>query len=395
MGQKLHRGRRSVFRKRRSPLKTILWLFVAVCIIGGGYLMAMLVAPQAQQAMTAQQETDIPQHSPIDTKPTQPSPTKPAAPTQPSPEDAGTVPTGIRGFYLPHAALTDAKLADTLSAAKQAGFTAVMFDLKDPEGQLYYRFTAPQAKQVNAYTKDALTKKQLTTLFQQIKKAGLTPVPRLYAFRDNLGAKALPNARIGLKSDASQSWYDGDPKASGSKRWLNPYDNDAHDYIGALAEELKALGAGGVMLDGVQFPRHVISAGFGTDNTTLRWNEVLTLFISKMKTRLGEECPVILTCTGESVLENATQIYGGNPLTFAPSVAAPLLPADKVREAVETIIARINVEENNKTLPAPMLDINGLSAAQVKQALTDCLAGGATNYILYHPQGDYAFAAYL
>lgn len=387
MGQKLHRGRRSVFRKRRTGLKTFLWILTAAVIIAGGYLAAMLLGQKGSSSVSTDVTPTSSQTAPTESQ-------QPTAPTTPATDPSVTVRDSLRGFYLPHAALTADTLGDTLTAAKQAGFTAVVFDLKDTEGRLYYRFSTPQAQQVNSYTDDALTEKELKAVFAAIREAGLTPVPRLHAFRDNLGAKALPQARISYKENSSWSWFDG-KDSSTSKRWLSPYDNDAHDYIGALAEELKELGAGAVMLDSVQFPNPKLTAraSFGTDNANLKWDEVLTLFVSKMKERLGEDCPVILACTGESVLENATQIYGGNPLTFAPTVAAPLLPTTGLQEAVDALILRTRVLEE-KPLLAPLLDVSGCSAAQVKQALADCVAGGAENYILYAPDGDYDFAAY-
>ena len=217
MGQKLHRGRRTVFRKRRTGLKTFLWILTAVVIVAGGYLAAMFLG----QKGTPSVQTDA---TPT-TSQTATNPTEPATPTDPTPPESTDNPVtavnGIKGFYLPHTALTDKGLEDTLTAAKQAGFTAVVFDLKDAEGRLYYRFTTEQAKQVNSFTKDALTKKQLKEVFALIKKAGLTPIPRLHAFRDNLGAKALSNARISFKENPSWSWLDGKDSAT-AKRWLSP-----------------------------------------------------------------------------------------------------------------------------------------------------------------------------
>lgn len=389
MGQKLHRGRRSVFRKRRTGLKTFAWIMTALVIIAGGYLAAMLLGPQGGSSVLTDAK---PTTTPSATNPT--DQTSPTQPTQPEEVPPATVTAGLRGFYLPHAALTADSLADTLAQAKKAGFTTVVFDLKDTEGRLYYRFSSPQAKQVASFTKDALTKKQLKALFSRIKEAGLTATPRLHAFRDNLGAKALPEARISYKENPSWSWFDG-PNNATAKRWLNPYDNDAHAYIGALAQELKDLGAGAVMLDSVQFPHQVSSAYFGSDNANRKWDEVLTLFVGKMKEQLGDNCPVILACTGESALGTATQIYGGNPLTFAPSAAAPLLSPEAAQASVEAMILRTKVmEEGKKPLLSPMLDISGLSAAKVKQAIADCAAGGADSYILYAPKGNYDFDAY-
>lgn len=386
MRQKLHRGNRPVFRKRNPALRIIGVTVVVLAIVAGGFFGAKFITEQTPT---------VPVTGPQEEQPTTTAPTTTTTTTPPTDTVPAVVDT-VRGFYLPQSALTKESLTDTLTAAKKAGFNSVVFDLKDTEGRLYYRFSSATAVKVNSFTESALTEEQLTSLMGLIREAGLMPIPRLHAFRDNLGAKALADARISYKENPSWSWFDG-PDNTTAKRWLNPYDNDAHDYIGALAEELKNLGAGAVMLDSVQFPNPKLTsrAGFGTDNANLKWDEVLTLFVSKTKERLGEDCPVILACTGESALGTATQIYGGNPLTFTPHFAAPLLTPSDLTEAVKTMILRTKVmAEDEKPTLSPMLDISGLSAAQVKQALADCTTGGTDSYILYHPNGQYDFAAY-
>lgn len=385
MRQKLHRGNRPVFRKRNPALRIIGTVVVVLAIVTGGFFGAKFITehPQTAPAPNAQEEPSTTSAATTTTTTAKPA------------DETAAVLTQVRGFYLPFSALTKEDLSDTLAAAKDAGFNSVVFDLKDTEGKLYYRFTSAMAVKANTFTDDALTKKELKALFSLIKEAGLTPVPRLHAFRDNLGAKALPEARIAYKDNPSWSWFDGKDSAT-SNRWLSPYDNDAHDYIGGLAEELKALGAGAVMLDSVQFPNPSLTgrASFGTDNANLKWDEALTLFVSKMKERLGAACPVILVCTGDSALGTATQIYGGNPLTFTPTLAAPIL-SDKVQESVETMILRTKVlEDGDRPTLSPILEIDGLSAAKVKQMTAACTAGGADSFILYHTKGDYDFGAY-
>lgn len=388
MGQKLYRGRRSVFRKQNPVLRVILSILGAVAIIAVGFFGAKYITEHPAGSPTVSDQVQT-------TKPT----AKPTTTTTTVAPDATPDPVKqLRGFYLPHSALSVDSLTDSglLENAKKAGFNAVIFDLKDDKGNLYYQFSSPKAKTVNSYVDNALTKEQLTALFDLIKKAGLTPVPRLHAFQDNLGAKALPEARIGLKENPSWSWYEG---GNSNKRWLNPYDNDAHDYVSGLALELKELGAGAVMLDSIQFPNLDGSATVGTDNGDLKPDEALALFLSKTKSLLGEDCPVVMVCTGESVLDNATQAYYNNPLTFAPTIAAPSLnPASMsktMEEAISHLNARIQVmSENERPALAPMLNIQSLSADLAKQAMADCIAGGVDSYILYHPNGQYDFDAY-
>ncbi len=386
MRQKLHRGRRSVFRKR-SPLPRIIGGIVAtVAVVALGFFGAKWVN---EHPVTPSTDTSAPTVSaPTASAPADTTPTHPATPDTPATADT------VRGFYLPFSALTSDNLTATLNAAKQAGFNAVLFDLKDAEGNLYYSFTSNSAVQVNSFTANALTAEQLKNLFSAIRGAGLNPIPRLYAFQDNLGAKALADARISHKSNSGWVWYDGNPQ-NGGKAWLNPYSDAAHSYVIGLATELKAAGAAAVMLDGVQFPRQTSSASFGSStNTTLKPDEILALFTDKARQALGEDCPLLLTCTAESALGTATQVYGGNPLTFGATMASPVLSYDgDIQGSVKKMILRTQVLET-KPIITPMLRTDDLAATQVTEVVGGIVTAGTDSFILYAADGVYDFAAY-
>lgn len=407
MRQKLHRGRRSVFRKRNPAPRIIGTIVLAVAVVAGGFFGAKWLSehPVTEPGGSEQPTVSAPATTPDASTPTD-------TPADTTPETPATADT-VRGFYLPLSKVSDTAL---LSQAKAAGFNAVIFDLKDAEGKLYYRSTLDAAVKVNSVTADALTADQLSALFATVREAGLVPIPRLYAFQDHLGAKALADARISHKDNSGWVWYDGNPQ-SGAKAWLNPYADAAHDYVIGLATELKAAGAGAVMLDGVQFPKQTSSASFGNGpHVGLKADEVLALFVDKARTTLGD-CPLLLACTAESALGTATQVYGGNPLTFGATMASPtLFPANlpaKIKVGENTIVndqsnlqqtvqALVNqmvlrtkvLAEDKRPAVTPYLQVAGYTAQQVQQEIAGCVAGGAENYILYSPDGQYDFAAY-
>ena len=245
--------------------------------------------------------------------------------------------------------------------------------------------------------------------------AGLQPVPRLYAFRDNLGAKALASARIGLAENPGWTWYDGDPN-NGGRAWLNPYADEARSYLIGLAQELKEMGAAAILLDGVQFPTYTGRADFGnSSNTNLTKDKVLTLFVDKMKSAL-EDCPVLLGCTLQSALGSDTLPYGGNPVTFAPTMVSPaIFPAalpesitigdtvipnspDDLQQTVQALVAQVVLRtkvmaEEQRPVILPLLQAEGYAAAQIQQEIDGCTAGGCEQFILFHSQGAYDFAA--
>ena len=409
MGMKLHRNQK-VFRRRHPVLRTVLWTAACLAVValgffGAGMLDKVNTVPSAAESTLPTEEIIT---TPTTTQPTQPPADEPA--------DALPADAPLRGFYLPLSALRNSDtLPNTLKLAAKAGFTAVVFDLKDESGQLHYRFSSQTAQLVNSFSADAFTAEELAQVLATIEEAGLRPIPRLYAFRDHLGAKALASARIGLAGNPGWTWYDGDPN-NGGRAWLNPYADEAHSYLIGLAQELKDLGCAAVLLDGVQFPTFTGQADFGSSsNTNLTKDKVLTLFVDKMKTAL-EECPVLLGCTLQSALGNDTLPYGGNPVTFAPTMVSPVIsPAtlperitigdtvitnspEELQQTVQALVAQVVLRtkvmaETERPAILPLLQTEGYSAVQIQQEISGCTAGGCEQFILYHPQGTYDFAA--
>ncbi len=412
MGMKLNRGRSNVFRKKNTVLPTVLWIVAAVGVVALGFFGAKLLD-------SVPPDTHNPESSTVNPPENQPDSSDPG--TKPEPDvsqPAGTQPeaTGaLRAFYLPASALRDtAALSLTLEQAATAGFNSVVFDLKDATGTLYYRFTSPMAQQVNSYTADALTAEELARAITTIQEKGFRAVPRLHAYRDHLGAKALSAARITPTGNSGWVWYDNDPKTTG-RAWLNPYADEAHSYIIGLALELKEAGVAAILLDSVQFPEQTSSADYGkSSNTALAKDEVLALFVQKAKTAL-EDTPVILGCTTLGALGTKTTVYGNNPLTLAPAMAAPaVLPgslpatirigdtvitnkADDLEGTVKALVGQMVlrtkvIEEAARPALIPLLQAEGYSATQILQEIAGCLAGGAEQYIVYSPNGSYDFA---
>ena len=391
MKRKLHRSRRSVFGRRgmHPALKTLLWIVACVAVVALGYFGAMVISegklPEIEMEVGGNQSADVnkPDSTPNTDK--EPNDDKQDGTTPPPADKPVATAEGIRAFYLPFDALLAEDLETTLSTARNAGFTAVVFDLKDADGTMYYRFSNAQAKKVNNYAADGLT-----ALFDVMKDNGLQPIPRLYAFCDDPAAKVLTDARIGLDSNHSWAWYDGDPN-DGGKKWLNPYAPAAQDYISALVGELKNKGGGAVLLDGVQFPSQLSSAYLGEDAATVEKNAVLTTFIGRIRGELGVDCPLLLGCSAKGALGTDTKVYGGNPLTFGADFASPLL-SSKIQDSIEKMILRTQVLDEKPTL-APILSVSA-SASDVNSAITACVKGGAKDFILYSADGAYDFDAY-
>lgn len=409
MSRKLHRGRTRVFHKRNTaPFKILGWILAAVLIVTGGYFGAKFILEEkpgneAASSLPVQSDTSAPAQS---------------QPPVSAPPESPTAAENMRAFYLPLSALRNAQtLEPTLDQAAGAGFNAVLFDLKDSEGRLYYQSGTALALQADSAAEDALTLDELKTLFQTLKSHGLTPLPRLYAFLDPLAPRKLSSAKIATADHPTWTWYDDDPQ-NGGKPWLNPYSPVAHQYLIDLMTELKGAGADAILLDGVQFPKQTKDAGFGNgEYASLSKAEVLATFVSKAVEAM-DGSRVLLSMPGAAALGTDTTLFGGNPVTFGASVAAPdlmlsafgnrltagtatvenpaLHPYDAIKAALSQIQLRLQViDEEQRPALTPWLQGYDCTVPQIAEqirAVRDTL-GGEASYILYNPEGAYDFAA--
>lgn len=306
MGQKLHHSRR--YRRRKTAIRPIIgWVVAAVVLIPASYFGARYLGNRKSDvaATTPASQTTV-TDAPVTTTP---------APTVEA--------TALRGVTLPYTALRDtAALKLTCKAAADAGNTCAVVELKTETGALHYASETDLGKAVGAQTEDALTLAALTDAFAAMREAGLTPVVRLFAFKDATAPKKLADAKITTTGHADWTWYDGDPQ-NGGKPWLNPYSDAAQTYIVSLAEELYTAGAGALLLDGVCFPTQTAQAQLAVgNNAALSKAEVLKQFITRVH-NLREDAPLLLCGSVNAFLGNNTAGFDGNPRDFGSTAIVP------------------------------------------------------------------------
>lgn len=306
MGQKLHHSRR--YRRRKTAIRPIIgWVVAAAVLIPASYFGARYLGNRKSDvaATTPASQTTV-TDAPVTTTP---------APTVEA--------TALRGVTLPYTALRDtAALKLTCKAAADAGNTCAVVELKTETGALHYASETDLGKAVGAQTEDALTLAALTDAFAAMREAGLTPVVRLFAFKDATAPKKLADAKITTTGHADWTWYDGDPQ-NGGKPWLNPYSDAAQTYIVSLAEELYTAGAGALLLDGVCFPTQTAQAQLAVgNNAALSKAEVLKQFITRVH-NLREDAPLLLCGSVNAFLGNNTAGFDGNPRDFGSTAIVP------------------------------------------------------------------------
>lgn len=419
MPKKIHRRGPSVFHKKQHrALKAVGWAVLAVLVISVGFFTAKYMLEEFQPPIADNGST-----APTGTAPsgnasggTAPAP---VTTTTRRNADGVSVDGTLRAFFLPVSRLSDTAALETqLNAAAEAGFNAVLFDLKDENGALHYQSAAPLAAEAETIAADALTLEQLKAALGTMKAKGFAAIPRLYAFKDPTAPFELPSAKITLESAPGLTWLDNS-KDKGGKPWLNPYAPDAHQYIIDLAKELAVAGFPAVMLDGVQFPNQTSSAYYGSSElTSLSHQAVLQKFIADLTDAVGESCRVMQTMPGLSAFGEGTEPFGGNPVTFGAATVAPVLmpstlgsrlsagetslsdpassPYDAVKLAARQVQLRLELmSEADRPAMMPWLQGDGYSTEQIKRqiaAATEIL-GNDASYILYKADGSYDFAA--
>lgn len=345
MGQKLHHSRR--YSRRKTAIRPIIgWVVAAAVLIPASYFGARYLGNRKSDvaATTPATQTTV-TDAPVTTTP---------APTVEA--------TALRGVTLPYAALRDtAALKLTCKAAADAGNTCAVVELKTETGALHYASETDLGKAVGAQTEDALTLAALTDAFAAMREAGLTPVARLFAFKDATAPKKLADAKITTTGHADWTWYDGDPQ-NGGKPWLNPYSDAAQTYIVSLAEELYTAGAGALLLDGVCFPTQTAQAQLAVgNNAALSKAEVLKQFITRVH-NLREDAPLLLCGSVNAFLGNNTAGFDGNPRDFGCTAIVPDLRLSALGKRL--------VIGDNKFTPSDetLADITAAAVAALKVA---------------------------
>ncbi len=236
--------------KKKQNLKKALLTLAAVAAAG---LVGWFLYEPVYNFVTG---FELPQLSPAEPSSPSQTPGEENPPEEPSssqlPEEPGSSQEGLPGTmaYLPTALLADPTgLSARLEELKAQGIQGVVFDLKSPEGIVLYQSSLEivadnLAQGAGAYDLEAAV--------TAIKAAGLTPVGRLWAFRDRTSTAIMYDAAVKYM-DSNINWIDNS-QAAGGKPWLNPNSTQAQDYILALIGEAGAKGVPAVILEGMQFP---------------------------------------------------------------------------------------------------------------------------------------------
>ncbi|MEG0752318.1 MAG: putative glycoside hydrolase [Angelakisella sp.] len=233
-------------------------------------------------------------------------PENPVPESTPQPESSG-LPEVL--YYLPEATIQNKdQLSAALAEIKAKGGTGVLFDLKNETGVVLYNSTLPIVTKNLAL---AVQPYNLGDVTAAIQAAGLTPVGRLFAFKDTTSTASMTEGAVKYM-DSKVNWLDN-AKADGGKAWLNPNSPISRDYILQLVDETTAAGLDYLVLDGVQFPTG-LSLQLATYGGTPDKSAVLADFLTTAQQHAEKNGAAVYPVIGLDAAAGVNAVpYGTNP----------------------------------------------------------------------------------
>ena len=151
-----------------------------------------------------------------------------------------------RGLYAPASVFErSGRLDEMLALADRTEVNAMVIDVKEASGKLYWATDLPAARATGSIMAHPLL--QLETLLPQLKQRGVYTIARMVVMKDNTLGTAHPELAV-RNTATGEPWRDG-----GGAIWLDPFSPGVAEYIAALAVDLADKGFDEVQLDYVRF----------------------------------------------------------------------------------------------------------------------------------------------
>lgn len=327
---------------------------------------------------------------------------------------AGFTAGSLKAIYLPEKFLSDtASLSDVAGRAKAAGVNMAVVNLKGEDGILQYASGVQAAKQNNLIAPGA---PDAAAAAAKLKSDGITPCARICCFQDPAASDAMRQDAVLYNGNHGYRWLDGS-----NKSWLNPYNEDARQYLISIAKEAISKGYTYILFDGVEFPSSG-SAGSTTyygDNLSSK-EDALKSFVAEAKQAInaaGGKLIVHVSADASVGRANALTAQDQNIFGLTGDYVSPDICAADFSDLV-TI--------GPKSFPSPSSDISGFvtaaanllktnasgkiaaavpylqafqnggtsagAAKDINAQLSAIKNAGISNFVLYNPDGNYDFS---
>jgi hypothetical protein len=160
--------------------------------------------------------------------------------------DVALEPFEARALYAPSAVFeAPGRLDDMLALIDRTEANAMVIDVKETDGRLYYATDLETAAEVGAIREAPVF--DLAELLPMLKERGIYTIARMVVMKDNTSATARPE--LAVRNNATgEPWRDNIGGA-----WLDPSAPGVAEYIASIARDLADKGFDEVQLDYIRF----------------------------------------------------------------------------------------------------------------------------------------------
>ena len=275
--------------------------------------------------------------------------------------DDKDITTNKKSFNINNTSLNNiTTLKQSISAAKQNGYTEAIVELKSATGILNYKSNNNIAIKAKA-VKGTL---DIKTIFDTISEQGLKPVAKINVLNDNLAPKV--DSKIGYVFEkGGYAWHDEDP-AKGGKRWMSPFSEETKEYLKDLTNEITTAGFSEIVLTGLIFPDFktwdVNWIGTIVKDEALK-NKELTVLAKSFKTWALGKAKVYLEVSAVNILTGQSKVFIPTQLGDIPvkvNLDLATIPNEiqvKGKEAIQ--LAGLNNVEKVKSIFSAVKTLSG------------------------------------
>jgi hypothetical protein len=271
--------------------------------------------------------------------------------------DVALEPFEARALYAP-AAIFEApgRLDEMLALLDRTEANAMVIDVKETDGRLYYATDLESAAEVGAIRETPVF--DLEELLPALKERGIYTIARMVSMKDNTSAAARPELAV-RNSATGEPWRDNIGGA-----WLDPSAPGVAEYLASIAGDLAAKGFDEVQLDYIRFfsdgpydvadtnlPNtqsfrlpaiqrvlRVVSSELDTTRTFLGADVFPIAFIVPDDQGIGQRPEVIMPYVDYF----CPMVY---PSHYGPGVFGHPVPNDAPYDVIDKTLERMNVEK--------------------------------------------------
>lgn len=185
-------------------------------------------------------------------------------------------PFRVKAIYVSaHVAALEDLWAEKLAIADSTEVNAIVLDLKDSTGHVFYKTSVPLASQIGAVDE----KFDPAVRLKEMKDRGIYTIARIVVFEDPILAEARPDLAIhDLATGRLWTTWNG-------LAWVNAHERDVWQYNIDLAVEAAKLGFDEIQLDYIRFPSDGLleNADYGDEFANETRLEAISGFLEQMQ----------------------------------------------------------------------------------------------------------------